>query len=332
MKLRYTFIFFFFIILSIKAQDPIFSQFYAAPIQVNPAFAGNTNAPLIAMNYRNQWPNLNQAYVTYSLSYDQYFKNINSGFGLLILADDSGRGLYKTTKVGATYAYKFRLAGNTYIKGAIEASGIQNRIGWDQLIFLDQINPETGPISPGGTPYPTEETPPENLSKTYFDASAGMLVYNEHFYGGISAKHLNTPNLNFTDINNNLSDGLPIRLTLHGGAEFGLGKRKSSLFISPNILLVKQADFYQVNAGAYIGLNTFYTGLWFRHTFKNPDAVIMSFGFKRGILKFGYSYDLTVSSLGLSTGGSHEVGIIINLENTGRFKESKYNDCFNLFR
>lgn len=59
---------------SLQAQDPIYSQYYAAPIQLNPAFAGNTYTPHIAINYRNQWPSLNQAYVSYSVSYSQFFK------------------------------------------------------------------------------------------------------------------------------------------------------------------------------------------------------------------------------------------------------------------
>ena len=91
---------------SSQAQDPIFSQYYAAPLQLNPAFAGNTYSPHIAINYRNQWPSLNQAYVTYAVSYSQFFKDFNSGIGLMILTDDAGQGLYKTTKVSGVYSYK----------------------------------------------------------------------------------------------------------------------------------------------------------------------------------------------------------------------------------
>ncbi len=62
---------------SASAQDPQFTQFYANPIYLNPAFAGSNGCPRLAMNYRNEWPNLTGNYVTYSASYDQYFKNIS---------------------------------------------------------------------------------------------------------------------------------------------------------------------------------------------------------------------------------------------------------------
>ena len=38
------------------AQDPEFTQFYANPLYLNPAFAGTGRCPRIIMNYRNQWP------------------------------------------------------------------------------------------------------------------------------------------------------------------------------------------------------------------------------------------------------------------------------------
>lgn len=60
----------FFSINEVKAQDPVFTQFYAAPLQLNPAFAGNTYAPFITVNYRNQWSGFNsfKTYVTYAAS------------------------------------------------------------------------------------------------------------------------------------------------------------------------------------------------------------------------------------------------------------------------
>ena len=44
--------------LEVKAQDPEFTQFYANPLYLNPAFAGSARCPRIVMNYRNQWPGM----------------------------------------------------------------------------------------------------------------------------------------------------------------------------------------------------------------------------------------------------------------------------------
>ena len=58
----------------VYAQDPQFTQFYANPLYLNPAFAGTARCPRICMNYRNQWPNLSGTYVTYSAScYQRWF-------------------------------------------------------------------------------------------------------------------------------------------------------------------------------------------------------------------------------------------------------------------
>ena len=65
-----------FVFASANAQDPAFTQFYANPLYLNPAMAGSHGCPRFALNYRNEWPQLSGNYVTYSASYDQYFKNI----------------------------------------------------------------------------------------------------------------------------------------------------------------------------------------------------------------------------------------------------------------
>ena len=39
-----------------SAQDPAFSQFYANPLYLNPAFAGTNICPRVNLNYRDQWP------------------------------------------------------------------------------------------------------------------------------------------------------------------------------------------------------------------------------------------------------------------------------------
>ncbi|MEM9917651.1 MAG: type IX secretion system membrane protein PorP/SprF [Bacteroidota bacterium] len=316
-----------------QGQDPIYSQFYAAPIQLNPAFAGNTVGPHISINYRNQWPSLQGSYVTYSAAYSQYFPTVNTGFGLMVLSDDAGEGLLKTNKASAVFSYRLQVNRDFFLKFGAEGGVVQSRLDWDRLIFLDQIDAEIGPISPGGTPFPTEEVRPDNLNNTYVDISAGLLAYSSNFYGGVTIKHLNTPSESFLGINENLDEGLPMRLTLHGGAEIPLSfgnNWNTNSFISPSVMFVKQGDFGQLNAGSLIKMGYIYGGVWYRHTLTNGDAVIFVAGVQQGAFKIGYSYDMTISGLGLNrSGGSHEFSLIINLE---RPNEVDYNDCLNLFR
>jgi type IX secretion system PorP/SprF family membrane protein len=327
----------FFLLNDLTAQDPMFSQFYSAPLVVNPAFAGTTYAPRIAATYRNQWPlladNGTTAYTTYAASYEQFIPSFNSGFGFLVLADNSGGGLLKTTNFNANYAYRIEVNDEFHLKLGITSGFRQTNVDWDKLIFLDQIDPLNGPTNP------TNEIRPETLNKTIFDVGAGLLAYSSTFYGGLSLNHLTTPDEGFLINNGNgLTDGLPLRLSLHGGAQIIVkegNKRQPASFISPNILFLKQGDLGQLNLGGYYSMGLAFAGLWYRHAFGNPDALIGSLGFQYDILKIGYSYDYTVSGLS-PTGGAHEISLVINLDNSEtlrkrRFAE-RYNDCFKIFR
>jgi len=62
------------------AQDAQFSQFYAAPLIINPALTGNTIQDRFSLNYRNQWPAVpnSKAFTTYAFSYEHNFDDYNS--------------------------------------------------------------------------------------------------------------------------------------------------------------------------------------------------------------------------------------------------------------
>lgn len=326
----------------LHAQDPMFSQFYSTPLVLNPAFAGTTYAPRISASYRNEWPTIadngNTAYSTYAVSYEQFVPALNSGFGLLVLADNAGGGLIKTTDFSAAYAYRIDVNDEFHIKLGINAGFRQSNVAWDKLVFLDQLDPVTGAVDPLGNPNPSNEIRPEELNKTIFDVGTGLLAYGSQFYGGISLQHLTTPDEGFLNVNTGLTNGLPLRLSLHGGAQFIVkegNKRQPASFISPNILFLKQGDQGQVNLGAYYSMGLVFAGGWYRHAFSNSDAIIALVGFQYDIFKIGYSYDYTVSALSPS-GGSHEISLVINLDNSKnlqrkRFAE-RYNDCFKIFR
>ena len=320
---------------AIRAQDPVFSQFYSTPLLLNPAFAGTTFAPRIAASYRNEWPtatDVGVAYSTYAVSYEQFVEQANSGIGLMVLSDDAGDGLLKMTNFMASYAYRIAVNDDLQIKLGVEAGFRQYALDWDKLVFLDQIHPIEGPV------LPSSEIQPDALSNTIFDAGAGLLVFSSQFYGGISLHHLTTPNEGFLRVNNGLVEGLPLRLSLHGGAQFIVkegNKRQPASFISPNILFLKQGDQGQLNVGAYYSMGLVFAGGWYRHAFGNPDAAIAMVGFSYNVFKIGYSYDFTLSRLA-PTGGSHEISLVLNLENSERLRKkryaNRYNDCFKIFR
>lgn len=325
---------------ALHAQDPVFSQFYAAPLQLNPAFAGAAFAPRLTSNYRNQWPGWPNAYASYAVSYEQWIDGLNSGVGLMLLGDNAGNGIYRSIHAAAAYSYQVQVNDMLFFRLGVEAGFLQSRINWNALVFGDQLNPITG-ISDGvGNPNQSGEIPPDRFTTNAFDASAGLLVFNSRFHAGISLKHLNTPDVNFLNINPNLYGGIPLRFTLHGGVEIPLGinnKSREGAFLSPNVMFSRQGDFTQINGGMYAGFGRVFTGAWLRHTFGNADAVILLGGFRYGILRIGYSYDVTLSALASAgAGGAHEVSFALNLGDSREFRRKRLapdlNDCFRMFR
>ncbi|MCZ2101885.1 MAG: PorP/SprF family type IX secretion system membrane protein [Chitinophagales bacterium] len=321
----------------VSGQDPVFSQFYNAPLQLNAAFAGNTYTPMINLNYRNQWPGLGNIYTTYAVSYDQYFDKINGGLGISLLTDNAGDGTLKTTGLTGYYSYQIKIKGDLYIKGGLEAGWTNTSLDWNKLQFGDALEAMLDGGTPGGSFIPSREIPADDLSFHQIKIGAGLLLYNPHYYVGLGIKNLNSPNLPFLLSSATTSDQLiqvPVRYSLHAGGQIVLrpgNNNRIGTFLSPNIMLQRQRSFYQINFGALLSVNAIHGGLWYRHAAYNGDALIASFGVKMDFLRITYSFDLTMSDLGLNQGGSHEIGIGINFDYLYP-KKQNYNDCFEIFR
>lgn len=296
----------FLITYSGKAQDPQFSQFYANPLYLNPALAGATECARINLNYRNQWPSLTKAFITYSMTYDQNLSSINSGFGLIVMNDRQGDGALNTILIGAIYAYNLQVSEGLFIRFGAEAKYYQQRLDWDKLVFADQINPINGSIS-----NVSSQTPPENTNIAVADFSVGTIIrYYDQFFIGFTADHLTQPNMSFYNDTDHI---LPMKYTAHGGVNINvsqgmLGNTYGNDFvIQPQILYMYQQNFQQLNAGLYLNRRPIVIGGWFRHNFQNPDAVILLVGLSFKNIKFGYSYDMGLSKVGGEALGAHEI-------------------------
>ena len=122
-------------IMTTKAQDPQFTQFYANPIYLNPAFAGSQRCPRMCLNHRNQWPNLSGTYVTYSASYDQHIDAIGGGLGLLVTNDKAGQGTLTTTNVSGMYSYLLNVTREFSLKFGAQATYFQKSITLAKDVF-----------------------------------------------------------------------------------------------------------------------------------------------------------------------------------------------------
>lgn len=285
--------------IELMAQDPGFTQFYANPLYLNPAFAGTAKCPRICMNYRNEWPGLNNAYVTYSASYDQHVDNLSGGIGILATSDRAGDGTLTTNRISGIYSYQLTVSREFTLKFGLEGTYHQKSLDWSKLTFGDMIDRRRGFV------WNTNEIPVSNRAQAV-DVSAGVLGYSKRYFFGFAAHHITQPEEGFITKTN---VKLPIKFTGHAGAMIPLEKGNET-FISPNILYQRQQDFQQLNLGLYFVKNKIVGGLWYR----NQDAFIVLIGLQTKNFKVGYSYDVTVSKLANVSAGSHEVTMQLQFE------------------
>lgn len=297
-------------------QDPQFSQFYASPLYLNPAFAGSTDEARAGMNYRNQWPAMDANFISYSAYFDYMFQDYNSGVGLMLMSDQASNSGLRATTISLQYAYKLRLSKLWAFRPGIQAAYTLKDANFNSYYFNSQWNPVTGSFD--GPP------PASDLGgggSGYFDVSLGGLAYSKNIWLGYSAHHLNQPDQSIT------GDGDPLKRkhSFHGGYRFMLGSgvirqgykevhRERS--ITPTFQYKFQGDFDQLDVGTYLTLEPMVLGLWYRglpfkpyEGLRNNEAIVLLIGYTWQGFNMGYSYDYTISQLGSASGGAHEVSI-----------------------
>jgi type IX secretion system PorP/SprF family membrane protein len=150
----------------------------------------------------------------------------------------------------------------------------------------------------------------------FFDFGGGLLTYGPNFWFGVSAFHANRPNESL------YAEGInPLlrRISAHGGLRLRI-KGNSLSKLDHHIVLAanyqSQYLFDQLDFGFYYEISPVVFGIWYRGLpaksnqlgYPNHDAVAVLLGFQASKYKIGYSYDITISTLGVGTSaGSHEL-------------------------
>lgn len=304
----------------VSAQDIQFSQFYATPLYLNPAFSGSTEYTRVGLNYRNQWPAINANFTTTSLYADHYLEDVNSGIGVILTYDKSGIGGLKSFNIGLQYAYELRLSERFTFRPGMQVAYYNRSVDFNDLLFGDQIDVNTGAINPS-----TGEVFNGGLKKGFVDLTFGGLLFSKHAWFGATIDHLTEPNQSI----DGGFDALPRKISIHGGYKFfmksgvmgsGLYARPRERSITPTFQYKSQGQFDQMDLGMYTTFEPIIIGLWYRglpfkkfEDFNNNESIVFLMGFtkkaKDDVLHIGYSYDFTISELGPGSGGAHEFSI-----------------------
>jgi type IX secretion system PorP/SprF family membrane protein len=324
----------------IRAQDIHFSQFFVSPLNLNPATTGKFNGSFRAAgNYRNQWPSVNKAFTTATVSIDapvlrnKLAETDIFGLGFTALTDISGNGLFTKNSFSFSTAYHRGLAadGKQFISAGFQLAYTTHRFDLTKALFADQLN-GTGITST------QERFNQNNINIRYADVSAGlmyssMISDNGFFYGGASYYHITKPTETFKEGSFSLSQ----RLAVHAGGYWMLNDRTTfhtnnqlQLQGTTNELLAGGAIEWMLNDDNPEKPTSFYVGLWGRFNSgvrSGADAVFPYTGLEFGNFRLGFSYDINVSALraaSQSRGGAEISLIYIANKQSGNNNHKKY--------
>jgi len=299
------------------AQDIQYSQFYANPIYLNPAFTGSTGMSRVGFSFRNQWPALDQSFIAYSAYGDFFSDRYNSGVGLIINGAQESFTQTQLYEIGLSYSYRLRLGETSFLHAGAQGSFLLRDALFDDVILGTQLDINTGQII--GQPGDGFEGD-SRLSSS--DFHAGLLYYDNKVWFGISAHHLLGPPISYLDAESNT---LPIKYSAHGGIRFDLAPgdindyfnntdQERSFALAFNYK--SQGQFSQLDLGAEFFFEPLILGFWYRglptkYSLPNNEAIIAVLGVSldNGI-EVGYSFDFTISKLGqFNSGGAHELSL-----------------------
>ncbi len=300
----------------VAGQNPHFSQYYAAPLYLNPALAALEKSGYVGLNYRDQWRSLGFAQKTGQLSlvlpvYGRSPERVALGsLGATAYNDVLGENnSFRATGAALSVSRALYNGASHVVAAGVQAGVTQKRLDAGGLQWGSQYDPSVG-FNPGLVPAAALLTD----QRVFAVVHAGLLWHYNHFraeeepdwslFAGLAAGNLNRPDESLLGEKSRL----PVLYKFHGGLHWRVSNRVG---VSPNWLVMRQNGVHQVNAGAYFdyavaaahrGKQTplrLSAGAWYRL----GDAFIWSVGTACKNYTFGFSYDVNVSSLRYGTGG-----------------------------
>lgn len=309
-------------------QDVVFSQNFLVPEILNTSFTGALRSFKIGTVHRNQWRNSGLKTSSSFVFFDTWLEGYKTGLGVHALNQTESATSYTFNQVNFNYAMAFQISDSWYFRPSVSIGFGSKNYGFQNLLFEDQIHINSGNIN-------TSTLDPILLRelRSFFDFSSSILFNNENSWVGFTIKHLNKPNISFTE-NGNIP--LDIFISAHSNILIPIFNNyrndfagMSKIFLLTNFMM--QGQFNRLDIGTqYVIDDRFSMGLLAStNPIKSTDqsSLITSVNAFAGIrwngFRFGYAYDINTTKF-LNTGGIHEFSIsydfTVNIRRLQRYK------------
>lgn len=320
-------------------------NFHFAP-NFNPAFSGIEGYQDLKLGYRYQFSGLggdapkyiNAAFnfrlkepldLTLNAVRTSMGKAQNNGVpkvtqiihGLGVSVFNEEEGFMKRVGGGVNYSFHYPISKNLRIAVGVNGTFYNSKLDIGKIDFGK--DPNGIPIDPTNDAVYRELQAGSSFSN--LNARAGVLVYHNRYYVGISYlnivnKSLNNPNMGLNDIETAIGSPRQYKAVFMGGYSLPVS---ATMTLKPSVLALMQMDnsfLIDYNVKLYIEEK-----MWFGLTYRDIKSMIGIVGFNLNEkLGASYSYELSSSSVRQFLGGSHELVLSVRLNNFKRQQQQTW--------
>ncbi|MBB6609788.1 type IX secretion system membrane protein PorP/SprF [Pontibacter sp. Tf4] len=276
-------------------QQPQFTHYSFAGMQLSPAYAGITNRPEVMSIFRYQWLGYNATFddggapQTLLLTAHTPVRLLRGGVGITLLRDK----IANTTQTGAALSYSLHIP----IGEAKLGLGIQGNVN-----NIKKGNYRANDDNDPSVPY--------NSSDTKYDLGAGVWYESSTFYAGGGVTNLLKSEYEFANLEDGIVDEGKGSLLSENHIYVTAGYHlplTSEFVLSPMALLKHDTETFSFEGGAKVTLSEkYWAGVNYRH--KEAVGALIGLGlFADNSLRVGYAFDFTVFDRVAKAPTSHEV-------------------------
>ncbi len=280
----------FFAAIANAQYEPQFTQYLNNEMFINPAYAGSRGFASASMLYRNQWTGMEGAPKTTTFNIHAPFKYNKVGVGLSVMNDKIG--VTNQTAAFVNYAFHLQVSEKGTFSLGLQGGFINVQERLLDVVTIDANDPEFA----------------NNIAhKMMPNFGFGTYYHTDKFYIGLSIPRLLENKIDVQSIKVAYN-----KLNTHN---FHYYMYSAYVITASESIKCKPSIMMKAVAGAPVqaeaNFNIIYKdAFWIGASYRNNAAVALIAQYQvNKQLRFGYSYDYTLTQLNNYSSGTHEITV-----------------------